>query len=367
MKRILILIILILFSLTLFGIKKVVNDDKPLKGKWDFKLNKVWEVDTAGKDMLVRVGSIRIGKNGKVYALDYKLTKIFVFDKDGKFLHSIGKKGEGPGEYKNAYSFELIDDTIIVPDMGKFHYFKTTGEYINSINSGAMIFPNNFIDKYTILEQKEKNNKDSKIDVLRTLNLKTKKSNKITEFIAPKPKKASTGGMTLIVKEMIETAVKNKKVYFGKGNANKYLIKVNNLSGKELLEFSIKGRKKIKVSEETKRKKYERIIVNGGKMPKTMVDQMIKNDPDYAPFYKKIYITSQEFVYIYRDDPMNQNVQGFDIFSADGKYLYHAELKLPDDLIIKSRIVFHGDNVYVFAEDEEGESKLYKFKTNLPE
>jgi len=293
MKRILILIILFLFSLTLFGIKKVVNDDKPLKGRWDFKLDKIWSVDSAGKDLLVRLGSIKVDKNGNVYALDYKLTKIFVFDKNGKFLHSIGKKGEGPGEYKNAYSFELIDDTIIVPDMGKFHYFKKNGEYINSINPGAMIFPNNFIDKYTILQQKEKNSKELKIDILRTYNLKTKESKQITEFVAPKAKTASSGGMVLTMKENVETIVKNNMVYFGKGNSEKYSINVNDILGKQILEFTIKGRKKIKVSEETKRKKFDKVIVNGGKMPKAMVDQMIKNEPDYAPFYKRFFINEK--------------------------------------------------------------------------
>jgi len=46
--------------------------------------------------------------------------------------------------------------------------------------------------------------------------------------------------------------------------------------------------------------------------------------------------------------------------------VYNAVLKLPDGLIIKSGIVFFGNFVYVYAEDEEGESKLYKYKTNIP-
>ena len=101
-------------------------------------------------------------------------------------------------------------------------------------------------------------------------------------------------------------------------------------------------------------------------MPKEMVDQMIKKEPDYAPFYKRFIISNKGFVFVYLVDPKNQNGQKFDVFSTKGHYLYRAELKLPDDLIIKTGPVFRGEYVYVFAEDEEGESKLYKFKTNMP-
>ena len=42
----------ILILLIAFFQAAVVNPDKPLKGEWDFKLKKVWEIDRAGDDLL---------------------------------------------------------------------------------------------------------------------------------------------------------------------------------------------------------------------------------------------------------------------------------------------------------------------------
>lgn len=169
------------------------------------------------------------------------------------------------------------------------------------------------------------------------------------------------------MKDPVQTTIKFNKVYFGKGNGDKYRIKINNLNGKQLFEFLIEGRNKIKISEEIKRKKYEKIVFNGGKMPKKMVDQMIKNDPDYAPFYNRFYISDRELIFVFRPNPEKQTIQEFDIFSPKGKYIYYAELKMPDGLIIKSGPVFHNEFVYIFAEDEEGDTRLYKYKTGIPQ
>jgi hypothetical protein len=65
--------------------------------------------------------------------------KLFVFDKNGKFLRQIGNKGRGPGEYIQVIDFCIDPEKreIYLLDSGSSKVLKynlDTGEYISSIN-----------------------------------------------------------------------------------------------------------------------------------------------------------------------------------------------------------------------------------------
>jgi hypothetical protein len=65
--------------------------------------------------------------------------KLFVFDKNGKFLRQIGKAGRGPGEYIQVIDFCIDPERreIYLLDSGlrkALKYNLDTGEYISSIN-----------------------------------------------------------------------------------------------------------------------------------------------------------------------------------------------------------------------------------------
>ncbi|MCP5105541.1 MAG: 6-bladed beta-propeller [bacterium] len=103
MNKTMILVLILLFSVTLFS-TEIKNTDKPLKGTWDFSPQKVWETQTAGDDLLVDVRQIRVDDGGNIYLMEGKHSKLYVFDTDGKFRFAFGKKGSGPGEYRFAFT-----------------------------------------------------------------------------------------------------------------------------------------------------------------------------------------------------------------------------------------------------------------------
>ena len=85
------LLLVILFNLLVFNLDaEVKNEDKPLKGEWDFQLQKIWEVASAGDDILVGTRILQVDDEGKtcgnVYLLDLKYYKFFVFSSDGEYL-----------------------------------------------------------------------------------------------------------------------------------------------------------------------------------------------------------------------------------------------------------------------------------------
>jgi len=371
MKKNMVFITLFMFYLSIFaGGNLIENKDKPYKGKWDFKPEMLWQVENAGDDVLVRVGSIRVDEAGNIYVLELSQLKIFVFTPAGKFLYSFGKKGEGPGEIKNAYRFFLLDDRVIIPELGKFSFFTLKGKFMNSVNTGRMIAPIAFLDANHFLHTGGLLSREKKSsDKLYLFDFETRKDRIISEIPPEETLTASSGGMQIMLKDSTTTPVivlglKEKNLFFGK--SDKYLIKKTDLTGSEIFTFSLDGRKRKKISRAFKRKRFENVLVNGRKMSKEMIDQLVKGMPDEVPFFNRIMIDPNGFIHVFVSDLENMSGQEIDIFSPDGKYLYHGEIKMPDNYIIKGGLTFNGSYLHLFAEDEEGEGKLLKFKINMP-
>lgn len=73
-------------------------------------------------------GNIVIGADG-VY-------DVRMFGEDGKYLHSFGRRGEGPGEFRNIMRlFALGADTIVVEDYRpwRLSYFTADGEFLRAV------------------------------------------------------------------------------------------------------------------------------------------------------------------------------------------------------------------------------------------
>jgi len=74
------------------------------------------------KDLIIEseyiglVQGIAVDSKGRIYVGDLVNQKIHVFAKSGEYLKSIGKKGEGPGEFKIIGGLQIYDDTLFVYD-----------------------------------------------------------------------------------------------------------------------------------------------------------------------------------------------------------------------------------------------------------
>jgi hypothetical protein len=297
------------------------------------------------------------------------MTKILVFAADGKFLFSFGRRGEGPGEFKTAFNLFLFKDRLIVPDSGRLHIFSKTGAFTRSVFAGSMIFPRAFIDENRFVHVDEELVDKPSGCSLEIFDLEKKESKPILELPAEEKLTASSGGMVVMIKDSktkpgIVLDYRDNHLFFGR--SDKYRIKKTDLAGKEIFAFTLAGRKKREITQAYKRKRFENMTVNNARMPETMIDQMVKSIPDEAPFFNRIMVEKSGLIYVFVSDPVKESDQEIDIFSPTGKYLYHAEIKAPNNYIIKSGLTFKNNELYFFAEDEEGEGKLLKFTINMP-
>lgn len=70
---------------------------------------------------------------GYIYLFDKADQSLKVFIRDGKLIRTIGKKGEGPGELRNATDFWVNNDKIYILDSHKIEIFsKKNGKNLSS-------------------------------------------------------------------------------------------------------------------------------------------------------------------------------------------------------------------------------------------
>lgn len=114
---------------------RLPEKDKPLA----LRIAPVFAVGKAeGRDweMFNNVEQVVFDRNDNLYVLDGGSTRVLVFDRSGRFVRQIGKKGGGPGEF--AYPLGLAvssNGTLVVSDLGHRSYsmFGPDGKYLRSI------------------------------------------------------------------------------------------------------------------------------------------------------------------------------------------------------------------------------------------
>ena len=100
--------------------------------------------------MFNRIQDIAVDDNGDIYVADSQATQIRVFDLNGKFLRTIGRKGQGPGEFTGIQSIQITPNKELMLYDNVQHrlvYFSLAGKFIRfmrfaiSLGSVGRIMP----------------------------------------------------------------------------------------------------------------------------------------------------------------------------------------------------------------------------------
>ena len=351
----------------------VKNPDQPQKGKWDFKPEKAWVMDAVGDDLLGSLTYMKVDPKGNLYIYESKHKRFYVLDPRGKLLTSFGRRGEGPGEFKMVRGLFIRNDRLIIPDFSKIYIFSLKGEPIKTIRPRKSIFHSLFIDENRLIKQSYlAHYKRDDPNYIELYNLETKKTRKLVElklderrlkYDAGKFRLSLSAGATMPTLIMKSDS---QSLYYG--NNDRYQINKIDFNGKPLLSFSIEGRKKKRISRDTKLKYCRNRLTGIANIPEDAPKTMIKQIPDETPYFDGIVLDKKGLIYVCLIDIEKQNQKAMDIFSSEGKYMYHSVIDLSSDFegIIMMTFSWAGSELYVFAQDQDGEGHLVKYKINLP-
>ena len=100
------LIIFVLFSFLStkaeIEVKTLICPENPLYGVFKFELSPPLIIGSEKDDhyFFSSLRKIIADNDGRIYALDNKAARIQVYNKNGEYVETIGRKGQGPGEFE---------------------------------------------------------------------------------------------------------------------------------------------------------------------------------------------------------------------------------------------------------------------------
>ena len=362
--------ITLFLALWVAGFPDVANKDKPQRGEWDFKLQKVWEIARAGDDVLGRPQGIAVSDDGTLYVSDDANRIDYIVSPGGRLIRSFAKRGEGPGEVQRHGRFFLADSRVIVADMGRIHYFTKEGGYLRTVQKDCE--PRAFIDENRLI--------DAPLSAvflpegkgqIRLCDLRSGKDTVISEFSAFEGGIARNDGrveVDIIVplfSPLMTVGYSRDRLYWGM--SDRYMIRVTDLEGRRITSFSV-DRKKTTVSAKDKREYFK-----SDNMPAEMLQQIVDGLPDEVTCFHRIEVHDNlVFVYVPEIDLDNKSLRTrqIDLFSPEGRYLYKAHLNFGKDrtplFSPLQNIVIRDGFLYAVLQDDEDRVLLAKYRISLP-
>lgn len=120
------------------GIEYVHNTETPLHPNKTVTLEEELSIggeDEEGNIVLFRPSRFIVDQNENIYISDRQDQVIKVFDPNGRYVRTIGAKGEGPGEFRSVgYQIFLPDGRLLVMDFSsrRTSIFESSGKYLES-------------------------------------------------------------------------------------------------------------------------------------------------------------------------------------------------------------------------------------------
>lgn len=86
-------------------------------------------LETTPESLLPDISKVLVNKD-RIYVLPMQDSRVFIFSKAGKFIHSL-QKGQGPGEVLFVSDMDIVDDELYVLDNYRvIHKYDADGNYL---------------------------------------------------------------------------------------------------------------------------------------------------------------------------------------------------------------------------------------------
>jgi hypothetical protein len=116
--------------------QKPVADDVFKTGKIRFvPLVTITDEAMGGKGFFSELADVSVDDKGRVYVSDGKENNVKVFDAKGAYLKTIGRSGQGPGEFNLPAEIEVVRDRLFVREIfnRRVSIFDSAGIFVKSI------------------------------------------------------------------------------------------------------------------------------------------------------------------------------------------------------------------------------------------
>ena len=329
-------------------IKTYFNTAIPTKPDLKLTTKKLYTIDGDAQDSIAKFSmfmATAFDKDDNFYLCDVKTTSIKKFDKDGNFIRSFCKSGNGPGEVPFAAWFGIVNDTVLVnsPRSKIIARFDLAGNFIDKIDGdGNSQFLKNIGNKIVAFNQdfdREKKGMSFNLNIYdgRLNKLNTLDSNFVS---IEELQKGSIDVLKLI--PIFNTT--DSSIYMAESSKDAYKITVFDENGKIVYKIN-KSYRKLKLTEDELKKFNDQMqeMSQGNGVPK--VDAKYKNAIInlYTDKDDNLWVKSAVDSKKVKSDDLQ-----FDVFDG-GVFLNTISInfiKRAGLLDFANQIYIHGDRIY---------------------
>jgi len=333
------------------GVVVMSNPKDPLYDKDIMSLEEeltIGDVDKESEPLFIDISSVRIDYEENIYVLDYKACQIKVFDKNGRHLRIIGRKGQGPGEMQLPTMMEMVSGKeIMICDLpnNRISFFSLQGELLYEISKGKffrLLVPmpdskRNFIGsmRYQIGEKRvdELMKFDSNFRQLFTID-KLEYTDE-PNVIYPFPP------------FILYIVLEEDKVLWG--NWLHYHLQIADEVGKTTRKI-IKDYDPVEITDEDKERDIKERFGGSGVPPDIKLEF-----PWYYPAFWHLSTDDGGRIFVQTFERTGEGSYYYDVFDSDGKYIVKIPLNVRPRAWKKSKL-------YTIEEDKDGFQFVKRYK-----
>jgi len=325
------------------GVTVVKNPIEPMYGEDVFSLEEelsIGEAEGREEYMFSPIRSIAVDEEERIYVLETRGALVKVFNKDGEYLRTIGRRGQGPGELNVPLTLSITNDNkIAVEDfMRGITFYSPEGEFIKSLSSARYFTVGAIADSWgnivarTRISDAEKTSYelkrfDSNLEHPKTLMTITSLRSDSIEVFSP---------------NLFWQAGRDGNVVVG--YSQDYELQIFDSEG-ELVKKIIKDYDPVEISQ-SQIEERTKVIPSDSKL----------DIPKFYCAFQRFTVDDEGKIFVQTYEK-TEDEEGFyyDVFDSSGKFMAKIPLKIRPRVWKKKKL-------YSIEEDEEGYQYIKRYK-----
>jgi hypothetical protein len=344
------------------GIPHVQNPANPIEELTILSPKELWRVsgDEDDEFLFGVLSEIACDDEGNIYLLDSQLNEVMVFSPGGEYLRSIGREGEGPGEFRRATDlFMTADGNVAVMQRmpGKIVVLTPEGEPAGELpvpqpdDGGMQMFSGGCLaGDHVVINSNRFARQDDGFEISSSIIAVDAEGNKTAEYHA-KSEKNDFANMTFDERTgmgaLVWSAGSDGRVYTS-DVFEKYAFNVWKPDGTldRVIEREYKARER---SEEEMERNAPRIMFRRGNRTEVPEVKTSKTDRDIQQIYPRddgtVWVLSSHGAFDGSDDV----IATFDVFDNGGKFTRQVTFKGQGDYG-EDGLYIVGDRLYIVTD-----------------
>ena len=304
--------------------------------------------------MFQDIWHLAVDDEENIYVCDRKAAQIRVFDKNGEYIRTIGKRGQGPGEMQAPIDIKALSSGVLIINdyaQRRLNFFSLNGEHIRNVLTHKYM---NFLRPVTDsrgnivagfwIHGEEFKFEIAKFDsdlnpvfTVTTFPLETRADGNTYQYFE------NTRATTLVWNI-------NQQDQITWGHMGKYELFVHNPDGK-LIKKIVRDYDGIEITNQEKEKLIKAWI--GDTQLPSYVNILF---PDVYPPFIRFSCDEEGRIYVQTYDK-TEDGEGdyYDVFDSEGKYIARFSLKY-------WAIVWKKQKLYTIEEDEDGFQVVKRYR-----